>query len=110
MASYSFLLDYAGFSFDVPKRQLGFAPLREGDVSFFWVLEGAWGIFERRGGENHLKVLYGTLELKTLLLPQLKTVAEVLLGDKASVVRVQDGALHFDHPLRIGAGEVLRVV
>ena len=63
MASYSLLLAFSGFTYDMVKAEIGFAPvqLENGIFSCFWSLEGAWGVFELTEGCAQLRVLYGSL-------------------------------------------------
>ena len=66
MASYSLLLAYSGFSFDMVRGRIGFAPVRMKNGAFrcFWSVEGAWGGFEINGDIARLTVRYGSLNLK----------------------------------------------
>jgi len=65
MSSYSLLLAYSGFSFDMTRGRMGFAPvrLRNGAFHCFWSVGGAWGGFELSGGIARLTVCYGSLKL-----------------------------------------------
>ncbi|MBQ4158549.1 MAG: hypothetical protein IJD86_10500 [Clostridia bacterium] len=67
MASYALLLTYSGFSFDMTKGEIGFAPLNEG--SFFWSLDGAWGTFSYKETHAEIKILYGNTSIRRLRLP-----------------------------------------
>lgn len=62
LASYSFLLAYSGFQFDMTKKRIGFAPLHPG--TYFFSLDGCWGTAELHELKNALNILYGTLELR----------------------------------------------
>ena len=61
MASYSALLAYSGFIFDMPNYTIGFKPLKDGDCKFFWSIDGAWGTFERKNNNITVTVLHGEL-------------------------------------------------
>jgi non-lysosomal glucosylceramidase len=63
MASYSLLLAFSGFSYDMTKGEIGFTPvcLENGKFACFWSLEGAWGVFKLTEGRALLHVLYGRL-------------------------------------------------
>ena len=63
MASYALLPIYSGFVFDMPRRRMGFKPLK-GAGRFFWSLEGAWGTVEIGADEIRLTVLSGELTLE----------------------------------------------
>lgn len=108
MASYSLILDYSGFSFDISKGHIGFSPLEPGDFKCFWSLEGAWGTFETDGKESALNVLYGQLELKSLSLPsEIITSAEV--GEEHPGFKVDNGLINFDQIVTIAENETLRL-
>lgn len=71
MASYGLLLTYSGFTFDMARGAMGFAPVRWVDGRFraFWSVEGAWGDVELTPASCRLTVLHGSLTLKRLELP-----------------------------------------
>ena len=66
LASYALLLVYSGFRFDVHHRLIGFHPLSDGDCQFFWSLDSGFGTYQRKGGVQILRVLYGRLDISTL--------------------------------------------
>lgn len=68
MASYSALLVYSGFRFDMSKYEMGFQPLVQGDCSFFWSLDHVWGCYKRKGKIQTIEVLYGVLKIQGLIL------------------------------------------
>lgn len=62
MASFSYLLTYSGYEFDMTKKMIGFNPIHPDDgYSTFWAIDGAWGKFEIKDGKQILTVLYGEL-------------------------------------------------
>lgn len=67
LASYSLLLAYSGFLFDMPRRRIGFRPLREG--SYFFALEGGWGIASYSGDLLRIELRYGSLCLEQVATP-----------------------------------------
>lgn len=80
MASYSFLLTYSGFIFDLPKKLLGFKPVKNG--RYFWSVDGAWGTVDCSENEYTFNVLYGKLELESFV-TALETVSAVYVNGKA---------------------------
>lgn len=90
MASYSFLLTYSGFVFDMPKKQLGFKPVKKG--RYFWSVDGAWGTAECLENEYTFNVLYGKLELESFV-TALKSVSKVLLNGKTVPFTANDGII-----------------
>ncbi len=79
MASYSFLLTYSGFVYDLSEKKLGFKPLRNG--CFFWSIDGAWGKVSCEDKQVAFTVLYGEVCLKQFVL-YLEKVKEVYLNGK----------------------------
>lgn len=71
MAAYSLIPIYSGFSFDLTKGRIGFAPPYRADRRFFsiWSTDCAWGTVELEPGRCVLRILGGTLELRELGLP-----------------------------------------
>jgi hypothetical protein len=104
MAAYALLPAYSGFSFDMTKAAMGFAPLRDG--SYFWSLDKAWGIFEQQGPRYALKVLYGEQRLRRFTLGGSK-VKSVLLDGEPVAFSAQGETVVFEKPLTIKAGERL---
>lgn len=86
MASFALLHAFSGFRFDMTAGMIGFAPVEEhGDNHcFFWSLASGWGTVSLAGGLIQLAVLYGRLEIKSLLLPSVKNrlVESVRIGDR----------------------------
>lgn len=77
MASYSFLLTYSGFIFDMPKKRIGFKPIRNG--KYFWSVDGAWGTANCSDKCCEFTVLYGEIELKSFV-TALSSVSSVLIN------------------------------
>ncbi|HOJ22686.1 MAG TPA: GH116 family glycosyl hydrolase, partial [Armatimonadota bacterium] len=109
MASYALLNAFSGFEFNLPAGHIGFRPLRLVDGRFrcFWSLDPAWGevLFSPEGAE--VRVLYGSLSLRSLGLPFVPASVEVAGQPVGFVVR--DGALHFGEPVTLDRRRWLRV-
>jgi uncharacterized protein (DUF608 family) len=104
MASYALLLAYSGFSFDMPRGEIGFAPIRDG--KYFWSLDKAWGLFEQAGERNTLRVLYGAQELRRFRLPK-AAVHRVLLEGMSLTFDTEGAALIFETPVTVKEGQSL---
>ena len=89
MASFALLPIFSGFTFDLPKKHIGFSPIVSGDFQAFWSLGTAWGSFSQT--ENCAKIVLkdGFLELERLTLGNAKS-AKALLIDGASVKFTQN--------------------
>ncbi len=77
MASYSFLLTYSGFVFDLPKKRIGFKPIKNG--RYFWSVDGAWGTVRCSDKDYEFTVLYGKIKLESFV-TSLKSVSAVLIN------------------------------
>jgi len=69
MASYSSLIAFSGFEYDMSRQKFGFNPVQEGDFRCFWSLDSGWGVLENKEGLARIQVLYGSLNVKELHLP-----------------------------------------
>ncbi len=87
MASYSLLLTYSGFKYDMTKKEIGFKPLRDGQ--YFWSLDSAWG--EAKTTENTLiiSVLYGKISLKSVVTDITKV--QSVIFDEQPIEFIQNG-------------------
>jgi uncharacterized protein (DUF608 family) len=89
MASYSLLLVFSGFEYDMREGLIGFSPIDvKSDTSsykIFWCLNTGWGIFEKKDNIIRLEVLCGKLKIKTFKsnLIEDKDLVSVFLGDSA---------------------------
>jgi len=113
MASYALLNAFSGFSFDMTKGLIGFNPVATtgGKFRCFWSLDSGWGVLEMRGNRVELKVLEGSLTLKTLDLPCLrgsKTV-RVRLGAKTLPAVNRLGNLDLPRPVRVTPQQALTI-
>jgi hypothetical protein len=113
MASYALLNAFAGFRFDMVRGLIGFSPVRtrEGRFRCFWSLDSGWGEFALQPGRMELRVLYGSLRVRTLELPlaEGEMVRAVLLGSK-EVPFAQDGnQVHLQPAVRIEHAQSLTV-
>lgn len=77
MASFSLLLVYSGFLFDLPRGRLGFDPLRAPGERFrcLWSVDAAWGTVDITDNRLELNVEEGALSLLRLALPWLPAAA-----------------------------------
>lgn len=67
MASYSLLLGYSGFKYDMTKNMIGFKPLKWGN--YFWSIDGAWGTVAYNSGSLSISVLYGGIYFNHIVHP-----------------------------------------
>lgn len=113
MASYSLLLAFSGFMFDMVKGVIGFNPVTSGDnFRVFWSLDSGWGVFEKSGDKIELKVLYGYLDLKELCLPFMegRDVKSVLQEDVPVAYKKDGGNIKFSDVVRIDRGQKMIII
>lgn len=69
MAAFAMLQAYSGFRYDMTRGMIGFSPKINGDFRCFWSLGNAWGMFERVGNVSEIRLLHGSLLLKSIWTP-----------------------------------------
>lgn len=108
LSSYALLLAYSGFHCDAYKMELSFSPLHHADGKWFFAMESGFGevVFMKKCVQ--VKVLFGKIGIKTLLLDRPCTGnASFKSGEiKAKLVA---GGMRFDTAIEINTGEVLCV-
>jgi hypothetical protein len=110
MASYALLLAYSGFTFDMVKGAIGFAPIAGGRFSAFWSVGESWGVFDADKGRATLTVLGGALTLRSFALDRLRGArARATLGGAALEHTQQDGTLELAAPVVVEPGRPLAV-
>lgn len=105
MASYSALLVYSGFIFNMQRNEIGFKPIVKGDCEFFWSVDSGWGKYRKTNSRVEIEVLYGYVELERIVTDSVpkkinfdgKDVKFALDGDTA----VLDGKHHCNQMISI---------
>ena len=95
MASFALIPIFAGFSFDLPKKTVGFDPVEKGGYTTFWSLGGAYGTFSITDQKAELKLCEGEITLKSFKLPADRTVKSILLDGVKIPFEWHDGILTF---------------
>lgn len=95
MASYSLLLAYSGFQYDLTgdAPMMGFLPLKNG--TYFWSINGAWGSVKITEKALSLAVLYGAVNLKRFITP-FAVPSSVVLNDSVLSFAVHNGVVCAD--------------
>ena len=112
MASYALLLVFSGFSFDMCRFHMGFAPLTRTDAiqNFFWCLQKAWGRFTLDPGRSCvLHVSWGEITLASLEIPLSagQAVKSVSLGSESLTFELRGDVPHFPMPMLLQRGDNL---
>lgn len=108
MASYALLNVYSGFTFDMPRKHIGFAPIVDTDCSYFFSLEGGFGTVKRTGGTAEIRLLYGQLALSSVGFP-LPCVREVRHNGSVLAARTEQETVFADS-ITLKAGDRLTAV
>ncbi|MCE9615110.1 MAG: hypothetical protein K8T26_12600 [Lentisphaerae bacterium] len=113
MASYALLHACSGFTFDMGRGRIGFAPARGTTLPFrcFWCLETGWGWVEWRERGLTVGVSRGGLRLQELRLAGLtgRAVRSVLAGRRRLTFTETRESLVFGRQVQIEPGRPLRV-
>lgn len=122
MASYSLLLALSGYSFNAPKKSLGFNPrINTEDFKCFFSANTGWGDFIQKIGRNSyiakIKLLWGSLEIESINLntPQGYSgqwEANILTetGKKKIPVAIKNGQFIFSETIKLHENEELILV
>ena len=96
MASFALLPIFSGFTFDLPKKQIGFAPITKGDFRAFFSVGTGWGNFTRTENGASVEICGGSLTLSALTLGGVGRISAVTV-DGREVPFTQDGeTVRFD--------------
>lgn len=94
MASFALMPIYSGFSFDMTKKYIGFAPL-SGDGSYLWSVGNTWGTVSLSKNACTLSVLGEPLELSALGLASTAVTSVKADGRDISFSR-ENGKISFE--------------
>ena len=91
MASFALLPIFSGFTFDLPKKHIGFSPIVTGDFRTLWSLGTGWGEFVRTDAESSVRLQGGTITLSSLTLGGAPAVKELTVdGNPIAFTREGD--------------------
>lgn len=95
MASFALLPLYSGFTFDMTRGHMGFAPADAKGTYLYSICE-SWGKVSFGDDSVTLSVFDKPLTLKSLALPDAGRITSVTVDGKPVSFRVSDGAVLFD--------------
>ena len=96
MASFALLPIFSGFTFDMPHKHIGFAPLLDGDFKTMWNLGCAWGDFIRTDKYIRITVADGSLALQSLALDNAASVRTMTVDGTEVPFTCEQNTLRFD--------------
>lgn len=92
MASYALLPIYSGFTFDMTKKHIGFAPISHGGSYLFSVCE-SWGSVSFDDAACSVSILGKPLTLCSISIPNLETVKNVTIDGNSVPFKTEHEAL-----------------
>ncbi len=96
MASFALLPIFSGFTFDLPKKTIGFSPILTGDFRSFWSLGTGWGNFIRTKNKATVEIYDGSLTLSSLKLGGIGKVNAVLIDGTSVGFTQKDDTVSFE--------------
>lgn len=96
MSSFALLTIFSGFTFDLPKKHIGFSPIIDGDFKCLWSLGTGWGDFIKTEKEWKIVIASGFLELEGVTLGNIGTVKSVYADGKKIPFTQSGNHISFD--------------
>lgn len=96
MASYALMPIYSGFSFDMTKKYIGFAPIQNSGKYLFSACE-SWGSVELCEGRCDISILGNALTLNSISVPNIEKITNVTVDGKSIDFKVINDCIVFDH-------------
>ena len=96
MASFALLPIFSGFSFDLPRGEMGFAPIvNKNGFSCLFSLGTGWGNVEIGEKSTNINIKGGELSLCALSLPNLEVARELFIDGVKTPFECRNGKLTF---------------
>ena len=96
MASFALLPIFSGFTFDLPNKHIGFAPIVSGDYKAFFSVGTGWGNYIRKPGKHTVDIIEGSLCLKSLTLGDIGKIKQVYADGKRLRFEQIGQTIYFD--------------
>ncbi len=95
MAAYALLPIYSGFSFDLSKKYIGFAPIVKGNANFLWSVGTSWGTIRFTKDEIILKVEANSISLEMFGVPERNKVISILVDGNCITFLQDENKIYF---------------
>ena len=95
MASFSLMPIYSGFTYDMTKKHIGFAPITGEGKYLFSVCEN-WGAVELANTGHTISVFGNPLILHSLSIPDYESITRITVDGKEIDFKIGDGKLMFE--------------
>ena len=96
MASYALMPIYSGFSFDMTKKHIGFAPIQKSGKYLFSASE-SWGSAELCDGRCNISIFGNALTLNSIAIPDADKITKVTVDGKDTAFKLVNGYIVFDN-------------
>ena len=96
MASYALMSIYSGFSFDMTKKHIGFAPIQSSGKYLFSACE-SWGSVEFCEGQCNISIFGNALTLNSITIPDADRITNVKVDGEAVGFSVINGYIVLDN-------------
>jgi hypothetical protein len=96
MASYALMSIYSGFSFDMTKKHIGFAPIQSSGKYLFSACE-SWGSVEFCEGQCNISIFGNALTLNSIAIPDADRITNVKVDGEAIGFSVINGYIVLDN-------------
>lgn len=108
MVSYALLLAYSGFKYDMCEKKMGMMPLHSG--TYFWALDGAWGLMTCNDAGAEINVKYGIINIKELICPKTDLISHVYHNSKEVDFTVQKDTVILNDSIELSEGDMLKAI
>ena len=89
MASYALMAIYSGFTFDMTKKHIGFAPI-SGEGKYLFSVCESWGTVELSDRACNLSVLGNPLAIDSISVPNASDISEITIDGENVDFKVED--------------------
>lgn len=96
MASFALLPIFSGFSFDLPKKTVGFSPVVAGDFRCFYSVGTGYGVYERSCEKRNIMLIDGYLDLCSVTLGGCGNLSSVIADGKPIEFTQNGDIISFD--------------
>lgn len=95
MASYALLPIYSGFTFDMTRKYVGFAPISRSDGKYFWSVQQSYGVVAFQGNKIIFEAFDQPITLSSYGLPDGKKVVSLMINGKQKEFTQNENAINF---------------
>ena len=111
LASYALIPSVCGFTCNLYRGSLGFAPkMSRDDFCGFFSTDTGWGIYRQKAGRYAVELLYGELNVRELYLADCEaSVITAWKNEEKLYAEMRGNAVFFKQEVLLKAGDILRI-